>query len=60
LVIRKAVEQRENELLQKPISEDQFLFSANILSDEGSTTLVKGFFLKLLCRYFFKYNYLIL
>jgi hypothetical protein len=44
LVIRKAVEQRENELLQKPISEDQFLFSANILSDEGSTTLVKGFF----------------
>lgn len=37
-----AVEQEQNQLLNKPIEDGEFIFAANILSEPGSTTLNKG------------------
>lgn len=37
-----ALREREDQLLNKPIEDADFLFAANILSPEGSTTLVLG------------------
>eukprot|EP01035_Chromulina_nebulosa_P020007 gene20007-25980_t len=42
IIIRKAIERRNFELLSRPLESDEFMFAANILSPEGSDTLVCG------------------
>eukprot|EP00981_Chlorochromonas_danica_P004543 scaffold912_cov187-Ochromonas_danica.AAC.21 len=42
IAVQKAVRARERSLLGKPIKDQDFLFAANVLSPEGSTTLLLG------------------
>lgn len=42
LVISKTVQYQEEKLLNRPIEDAEFIFAANILSPEGSETLVLG------------------
>ncbi len=42
MVIQETINYREKQLLNRPIVDEEFIFAANVLSPEGSETLVLG------------------
>lgn len=42
ITVGKAMKARQEELISRPIEDAEFIFAANVLSPEGSTTLVLG------------------